>query len=99
MEIRIFKKDEKIYFSYNAEEFELQFDNINKFIDVLVMNQEENVETICDSGLENYKALIDSLYAETKKPEFIEAVKKATEIKSAEDIEKDMIEVASQISE
>ncbi|WP_317313843.1 hypothetical protein [Absicoccus porci] len=71
MEIKIFEKDKKVFFSIDDKEFLMNFDNLVDLAKYTIeMDNDEKVNIKCDdSKLELYKTTVDKLLQDVSSDE------------------------------
>ena len=85
MEITIFKsEDEKIMFKLNEEDYEFDYNGLDKFIETFYSNNEK-VNFKCDEEYKEYEKLLENILTECRKEDYVSAVNGA--IKSQEELE------------
>lgn len=81
MEIKLIKEDTgKIKILFLDFKYDLNYEGFEKIIDSVYDNKEE-VTIICDSELNEYKELIQSIVEESRKDDFIKTVNTAKQAK------------------
>lgn len=74
MQIKVVKQEEKIYLNVDGELKEFQFDTIDGLIEKFVVLEKTDFQLEAeDESLNNYKSLIQNVYDESKKTDFINA--------------------------
>lgn len=74
MQINVIKAEDGVKIIIDGQTKTFEFDTIDELIDAFVVLDEKDFHLECeDETLSNYKSLIDEVYKETKKTDFINA--------------------------
>lgn len=75
MKIKIFKNKDKVVFSYEKENLEFNYENINKFIEKRLEDLGDSMQFESQDELEDYQKLLTDINKEISKDDFLKAVK------------------------
>ena len=81
MKIKIQKKENQVIFSHDGDDYEFNYDNINKFITKRLSNITDVLEFETEDDLGDYQELLVKINTEISKEDFIAAAKEVEEKK------------------
>lgn len=86
MKIKIQKKENQVLYSHDGNEYEFNYDNINKFIEKRLSNLADVLEFETEEDLGDYQELLVKINTEITKEEFIAAAKEVEDKKKKVEI-------------